>query len=192
MTEADFITRLKQGDFSAFEELLRQSGDQVFNTALSFVQNRHDAEDISQEVFIEVYQSIRRFNEQSKLSTWIYRIAVSKSLEFLRRKKAKKRLGFVQGLFGKEHTLNKSDDSIFYHPGVQLENKERTAILFQAVGQLPENQRTAFLLNKVEGLSYAEVAEIMKLSLSSVESLMVRARRNLQGLLADYYHKNEK
>jgi len=191
MTETEFVAKLKKGDFDAFDELVKQFGNQVFNTTISLLQNREDAEDITQEVFAEVFESVKLFNENAKLATWIYRIAVTKSLDHLRKKKAKKRFGFVQSIFGKEGAINKTDHSVFYHPSAQLENKERAAELFKAIDQLPENQRTAFTLHKLEDLSYAEVADIMKLSVSAVESLMVRAKQNLQETLTDYYKENK-
>ena len=78
----------------------------------------------------------------------------------------------------------------FLHPGVQMEQKEHAQALFAAINLLPDNQRVAFTLVKVEGLPYQEVGEVMSLSLSSIESLMFRARKNLQKLLENYYEKN--
>lgn len=80
----------------------------------------------------------------------------------------------------------------FVHPGIKLENKEEAKIVFQAIDQLPENQKVAFTLNKIEGLSYQEVGEVMKISLSSVESLIFRARTKLKTDLEAYYQKNYK
>jgi len=190
--EEQFIELLKQKDESAFSELVSQFGKRVYNTSLGILQNETDAEDISQEVFIEVFQSIESFKGESKLATWIYRIAVTKSLEFIRKKNRKKRLAVVKRLFGSEGVLPQKDKAHFYHPGVQLENKERAAILFSAIDKLPENQKTAFVLAKIEHLSYVEITEVMKISLSSVESLMFRAKQNLQKTLSDYYEQNEK
>ena len=151
------------------------------------MQNTEDAEDITQEVFIQVYHSVQQFKGDSKISTWLYRITVSKSLDFLRSKKRKKRFAFVQSLFGTESTEPLVEQATFVHPGVQLENKERAGILFKAIDKLPENHKVAFTLNKVEGLSYQEVAEVMQLSVSSVESLLFRAKNNLQDSLKNYY-----
>lgn len=192
MNEENLISLLKRQDQTAFKELVQQFSRRVYNTSLGILQNGEDAEDISQEVFIEVFQSIHQFKGESKLSTWIYRIAVTKSIEFIRRKNRKKRFAFVQSLFGMESELPSKDHVHFYHPGVQLENKERAAVLFRAIDQLPENQKTAFTLHKLENLSYAEITEVMHVSLSSVESLMFRAKKNLQKLLSDYYEENEK
>lgn len=192
MDEVSLIQSIRSGDPSAFHDLVEAFRDRVFNTVLGLLQQKEDAEDITQEVFIEIYRSISGFRGQAKLSTWIYRITVQKSLEFLRWKTRKKRSGIILHVFGKEDKELSSKFLHFNHPGVQLENKERSAILFLAISKLPLNQRTAFTLHKVEGLSYAEITGIMRVSLSSVESLMFRAKQNLQKLLSDYYDKNEK
>ena len=162
----------------------------VYNAALGILQNSDDAEDIAQEVFIQVFNSVKEFKGDCKLATWLYRISVTKSLDFLRAKKRKKRFGFMQSLFGEESNEPVIEQATFVHPGVQLENKERAGILFNAIAKLPENQKTAFTLNKVEGLSYQEIADVMEVSVSSVESLLFRAKGNLQKYLGDYY-KNE-
>jgi len=191
LEEKRFIENLKNGEPSAFNMLVDQYHDRVFNTAIGLLQNGEDAKDVSQEVFIEVLCSIPAFKMQSTLTTWIYRITVQKSLEWIRNKNRKKRFAIFISLFGKEDQIQKTDPAPFYHPGVLLENKERAAILFNAIGRLPLNQRTAFTLHKVELLSYTEIADVMQVSIPSVESLMHRAKQNLQRLLADYYEKNE-
>ncbi len=190
MEEAELIRLLANRDEGAFKILIRDYSERVYNTALSIVQNEHDAEDVTQEVFIEVFQSIGKFKSESRLTTWIYRIAVTKSLEFIRKKKRQKRHGILSSLFKKNETEPIKEAIHFHHPGAQLENKERLAILFAAINQLPENQKTAFLLSKTENLSYAEISEIMRLSVSSVESLLFRAKQNLRKLLEDYYKEN--
>ncbi len=190
--DTDLTRKLIEGDRISFENLVKQFKNKVFNTSLSILQNVEDAEDITQEVFVEVFQSVKNFKGESKLSTWIYRIAVSKSLEFLRWKNRKKRFGFMQSLLYNNLTESILEIPNFFHPGIQLENKERAAILFAAINKLPENQKTAFILHKIEGLSYAEVADVMHATVSSVESLLFRAKQSLQKLLGDYYEKNEK
>lgn len=191
LDELNCINRIKNGDTQAFRELVEHFRDRVFNTSLGLLQNCEDAEDVSQEVFLEIYQSLRQFRGASKLSTWIYRIVLRKSLEHIRSAKRKKRAGLMADLFGKENHLPVTNSSPFYHPGVKLENKERAAVLFEAISRLPDNQRMAFTMHKLESLNYSEIAEIMKISLSSVESLMFRAKHNLQKLLAVYYEKNK-
>lgn len=186
MNEWTLIEQLKKGDEAAFKTIVDTWENMVYNTALGIVQNAEDAEDITQEVFVQVYQSISSFKGDSKFSTWLYRITVTKSLDHQRKKKRKKRFAFVRSLFGddSEVLINPPD---FNHPGVMLDKKEDAATLFKVISQLPENQRVAFTLHKLEGLSYQEVSEIMQTSLSSVESLMHRAKTNLRKNLEDYY-----
>lgn len=191
MTEQARIEELKTGNEAAFRNLVEEFQKRVYNTCVGLLQNTEDAEDVTQEVFVSVFQSIHGFKGESRLSTWIYRIAVTKSLEFTRAKNRKKRFAFVQSIFSGEGEI-KTDTPHFYHPGVQLENKERAAVLFAAIDQLAENQKTAFILHKLEDLSYQEIAEVMNVTVSSVESLMFRAKQNLQKKLGDYYEKNEK
>lgn len=158
----------------------------VYNTAIGYLQSSEDAEDVAQEVFMQVFESATSFKGDSKISTWIYRITISKCLDHLRRKKRKKRFAFVQSLYGKNDNLM-IDPPDFFHPGIKAENKENAQILFKAMNNLPENQRTAFVLNKMENLSYREIGEIMNSSESAIDSLLQRAKKNLQITLKEYY-----
>ena len=163
--------------------LVTHHGDRVYNTVLGMMQSAEDAEDVAQEVFISVFQHVGSFRGDAKLGTWLYRIAITKSLEALRRK------GLKQSRMNTE--LNDADGmhaGSFQHPGVALENREKAGILFCALERLPETQKTAFVLHKTEGLSYAEIAAVMELTLPAVESLIYRARQGLQKLLASFYH----
>jgi RNA polymerase sigma factor (sigma-70 family) len=190
LDERILVEQLKQGEEAAFKQIVESWQNMVYNTAMGILQNAEDAEDVAQEVFVQVFESIKSFKAESKLSTWLYRITVSKSLDHLRRKKRKKRFAFIQSLFGSdEKTAIEAPD--FHHPGVTLDNKERAAVLFKAINQLPENQKIAFTLHKQEGLSYQEVSEVMKTSLSSIESLMHRAKNNLKKWLINYYENND-
>ena len=186
MTEKELIVLLKQKDRQAFKEIVEQWKDMVYNTALGVLQNEEDAEDIAQEVFIQVFESINDFREESKFSTWIYRITITKSLDFIRRKKRKKRFAWIQGLYG-ENDDEMVDSPDFMHPGIKMENKEDAAILFKAIEKLPEKQKAAFILNKVENLSYAEIAEIMGTTSVAVDSLFQRSKTNLRKELSGFY-----
>lgn len=188
MNQPELIEQLKQGEDAAFKKLVDEYEGMVYNTVLGIVQNEDDADDVTQEVFIQVYQSVSSFKGDSKFSTWLYRIAVTKALDHEKRKKRKKRFAFVQNLFGNgaEEIIQPSD---FNHPGILMEKKERAAELFGALKQLPDNQRIAFTLHKLEGQSYQEIAEIMNTTLFSVESLMARAKTNLKKTLVNYYEK---
>jgi RNA polymerase sigma factor (sigma-70 family) len=182
----ELINKLKRGDQSAFTAVVNMYQDMVYNTAIGIVQNADDADDITQEVFVQVYLSINSFKGESKLSTWLYRITISKALDHAKKKKRKKRFGIVYSLFG-GHDNEQLHPVEFNHPGVKLEKKERAGELFKALQQLPDKQRVAFTLHKIEGQSYQEIAEIMNTSLYAVESLMGRAKHNLKKILSRYY-----
>jgi RNA polymerase sigma-70 factor (ECF subfamily) len=183
---------LKKGNESAFSELLDEFQQKVFHTCLSFVPNKEDAEDIAQEVFLEVYRSINKFKGNSKLSTWIYKISTNKCLEFIRKKNTKKRFAFLQSISGNEVPMDKTNFfTEFNHPGILLENKERTETIYLAINSLPESQRVVFTLAKLDGKSYQEIAEITGKSISSVESIMFRAKKNLQKKLENFYKKEK-
>ncbi|MEP7237413.1 MAG: RNA polymerase sigma factor [Ferruginibacter sp.] len=184
MTEEELLFGLRHREESAFKELVTLFQDKVFNTALGLLQHHTEAEDTAQEVFIQVFRSIEQFKGDSLLSTWIYRITVTKSFDHLRSKKRKKRFGFLSSLFG-DNNQPVYEPEDFNHPGVLQENKEDAALLFKMIDQLPENQRTAFVLNKVEELSYREIAAILNTSESAVESLLQRAKQNLRKKLKD-------
>ncbi len=190
LKEDDLVNQLKKHNEDAFKTLVTYYQNKVYNLCYSYLRSRSEAEDLAQEVFIEVYQSIGNFRERSGLGTWIYRITVNKSLEYIRRLNRNKRWAFVYSLFGKEEYVARYHRDEM-HPGVKLENKERVTLLFSKIDELPEKQRTVFLLHKVEGQSYAEAAKIMETTVSSVESLMHRAKMNLRKSLREYY-KSEK
>ncbi|MGJ8593419.1 MAG: RNA polymerase sigma factor [Aquaticitalea sp.] len=191
MEEEQFIEELKGGGRNAFSKLIDQFEQKVFATCISFVPNREDAEDIAQEVFVEVFNSIDKFKGDSKLSTWIFRITTNKCLEFIRKRNTKKRFAFLQSISGNEMPLDKTNYfTEINHPGIQMENKETSDIIFRAINQLPEAQRIVFTLHKVDDKSHEEISEIIDKSVSSIESLMFRAKKNLQVILENYY-KND-
>lgn len=171
-----------KNDSNDFKTIYYQYSTLVYTVALNYLQNIEDAEEITQDVFVQLHQSLGKFNEKSSLKTWIYRITINKCLDFIKHKNSKKRF-FI---FGKKL---KSDYEIlnisnFEHPGIALENKEKSEILFAVINELTENQKTAFILSKIDGLSNPEISEIMQLSISSVESLIFRAKTTLKEKLA--------
>lgn len=176
------IDELKKGSPQAFRTLVERFSRDVVRTCYSFVHNAEDAEDLAQEVFIEVYQSVHRFREESELGTWIYRIAINKSLDALRRISRKKRIADLKSLL-----MFKSRSAGTPHQ--ELEEKERQTILREHIALLPENQRVALVLSRYDRLSNRHIADIMAVSESAVESLLHRARENLRKNLAKYFEK---
>jgi RNA polymerase sigma factor (sigma-70 family) len=162
----------------------------VYNVALHYLQNVEDAEEITQDVFVQIHNSLASFNENSSLKTWIYRITINKSLDFIKHKNSVKRF-FI---FGKKSENEKELESLsnFEHPGIELVNKENATILFSVINELTKNQKTAFILSKLDGLSNPEISEIMNISISSVESLIFRAKTTLKEKLSSKFENYRK
>lgn len=173
-----------------FEKIYREFHLLVFNVALNYLQNTEDAEEVTQDVFVKISNSLNNFNQKSSHKTWIYRITINQCLDFLKQKNSQKRF-FI---FGKKSQNEQEylNTSTFEHPGILLENQEDAALLFAVFNTLTENQKTAFLLSKLDGLSNPEIAEIMQLSISSVESLIFRAKASLQQKLAEKFNHYRK
>jgi len=173
-----------------FENIYNQYHVLVYNVALNYLQNIEDAEEITQDVFVQLHQSIDKFQNNSTLKTWIYRITINKCLDFIKHKNSKKRFFIFGNKSNSEIELQKVSN--FEHPGILMENKEDAEVLFGVINQLSENQKTAFVLSKLDGLSNPEIATIMEVSISSVESLVFRAKATLKEKLSlkfDNYRK---
>lgn len=190
MSETDLIKGIQQGDRLAFRTMVESYQKMVVNTCLGIVHHQADAEDLAQDVFLEVYRNSGQFRGNAKLSTWLYRIAVNRSLNFVRNNRKKRFWQSLEETFkgGKNSSLEISDNRSD-QPDHEITDRQSKEILYQAIDRLSENQRIAFTLNKYEDLSYQQIAEIMDISLSSVESLIHRAKKNLQDQLYECYKK---
>lgn len=174
-----------------FESIVKQNQEKVRNICFRYVNNVDDADDIAQEVFIQVFESISHFREEAQISTWIYRIAVNKSLDFIRSKNRKKRFAQLTSLFKSDEEESIIEIPSFETPDKELDKKERREVVNFALNKLPENQKTVIVLSKYEGFSNSEISKIMDLSLSAVEALMHRAKKNLHKELYNYFEKNK-
>jgi len=190
LSEERIVARLKTDDREAFRILVERYQDRVINTCYGFLHNRQDAEDTAQEVFLEIFRSIGSFRESARLGTWIYRIAIAKSLDLLRKMKRKKRLAVLVRFFSDENSAGEEPVETT-NPHRLLEEKERAQILKAGVDSLVENQRIALILHRYQGFQYNEIAEIMGISLGAVESLLHRAKKNLQKNLYKYFERQQ-
>ncbi len=165
---------IAEGDKLAFRQFYALFNEKIYNTAISYVQNEADAEEITQDVFLKIYQNALKFKGDAAVSTWVYRITVNTALNVVRKKN---RFSFLK--------LGKAESTIpdFDHPGILLEQKEDAKLLFAEIKTLPTNQQTAFILSLMEGLPRQEVATIMATTLKAVESLLQRAKKNLRAKL---------
>lgn len=177
MDDSEWLERLKANDKSAFNELVQKYGNTILNTCYKFLLNKKDAEDISQEVFIEIFQSIKKFQGNSALSTWIYRIAVTKCLDELKKQKRKKRISSFNKIIHLDEVANWIAGGT--KPDKELQGKEKMKEVMQALNTLPDSQRVAYTLSKIDGYSNPEIAEILNTTVESVESLIYRAKKKV-------------
>lgn len=173
MEETKVIEHLKNGDEFIFKYVYDQHIRMVFAVCYKMTGNKEETKDLTQDVFIKVFSSINSFREDSKLSTWIYRIAVNVCINSQRRKKIVKFLSL--DLWDEEKVIASGNIS----PAKSIENSELRNIIQEALNRLPVKQKTALILSRYEEKSYKEIAEIMEISLPAVESLIFRAKENL-------------
>jgi len=179
MNERDLIKELRGGNRAAFKELFDSFSTLVYNVTYRMLQNKQDAEDVTQEVFFQAYKSLKHFRAESQLSTWLYRIAVNRSLNHERKRKLERWLSL---------DFEASEDSAVNsgYPGTTedgpddaMEKKDVERIVQEAINSLPDQQRIAILLHRYEELSYEEIAKIMGVTVASVESRLHRAKQTL-------------
>ncbi len=178
------MERIAGGDQDAFEILVNRHQTSILNLIYRYVGNRTQAKDLAQEVFIKVWQGAESYEPKAKFTTWVYRITVNLCLNELKSAKGGK---WVQ-LTTEEEARKRADDEIHPEGSLSPEDlllaEERSRQISEALQTLPENQRMALILKRYDNLSYDEIGKIMECSFSAVESLLVRAKRNLQEKLA--------
>ncbi len=179
----NWIKLLSDDKERAYRLLVSAYGQKVYNTCLRMTFHETDAQDLTQEVFTAIYLSIDSYKGDSTLSTWIYSITTNKAKEFIRYKLRDKRNAAQTSSLDWIRSNSGFDVSHENTPEEEFIQYERVQLLFAAIEELADNQRIAYTLNKLDGLSYGEVAEVMGLSLQSVESLLFRAKQNLKKIL---------
>lgn len=183
MEEKQIIEHLKNGDEFIYKYVYDLYTRMVYNVCVRMLGNKEEAEDLTQDVFVKVFNSINNFREDSKLSTWIYRIAVNISINKLRRKKV---INFLSLDFWEDEKGEKEMADNSPSPENILEKSELQQIVQEAINSLPAKQKSAIILSRYEELSYKEISRIMELGLSAVESLIFRAKENLAKKLISY------
>lgn len=180
MTDEALISGIIDKNQLYFKIFVEKYQSLVLNTCFHFTHNKNDAEDITQEVFIKAYQTIEKFTFQSKISTWLYRIAVNKSLNFIRDNKKRTIFKSLESFFSTNAKYDPPTEDTLAEDAYNDIKTQRLALLRNAIHLLPENQKTAFILHNYESISYKEIATIMDLSIASVEGLIHRAKLNIQ------------
>ena len=177
-SEFDLIRAIADGDQTAFEQLVRRYQAPLISFSYRYVGDLPSAQDLTQEVFVRIFQAAPRFKPKAKVSSWVFKIAYNLSANELKRRK---RMGefHAQISSGDWNALGKP----LRNHRAEETNREMEARLMTALGELPEKQRAALLLKINEGLSYREISTILDVSVASVESLIFRARSRLKQLV---------
>jgi RNA polymerase sigma-70 factor (ECF subfamily) len=193
MTDNEVIRLILQGDRDKFRIFVEKYTSMVFRTCLGFLHDKDDADDLTQDIFIQTYQSLHSFKGEATFSTWIYRIAINASLNKVRKNSGNPILNRLDILFGsgkeKEISLPVYETE---NPESILIRQEHNKWVQDALDSLPENQRTALVLSKYDDLSQKEIAEIMRTTEGAVEALIQRAKTNLRLKLSSSYKKSTK
>lgn len=174
------MARIAKGDADAFEILVNRHQTSVLNLIYRFIGDRTQAKDLAQEVFLRVWQAAKTYKPEAKFTTWLYRITANLCLNELKSSRRRKLFQFLQFGEDQENTIEEVLVDASPSPEDLLLAKERSHQVSDALQSLPENQRMALILKRYDDLSYEEIARILNCSVPAVESLLVRAKRNLQ------------
>jgi RNA polymerase sigma-70 factor (ECF subfamily) len=183
------VERVRGGDVSAYDTLVRKYERQIFRIALHITQNREDAEDVMQDAFLKAYQKLDQFQGNSKFYTWLVRIAVNESLMRLRKRRTGKMVSIDEDMETEEGSVPRDLADWAPNPEQNYNQSELAEILRKTVQGLPPGFRVVFALRDVEGLSTEETAETLGLSVPAVKSRLLRARLQLRERLSRYFHK---
>jgi RNA polymerase sigma-70 factor (ECF subfamily) len=184
--DAELMLRVKQGDVHAFEQLVEKYKQPVVNLIARTLNDPSEAEDIAQNVFIQVYKSAPRYKVSARFSTWLYTIARNLSLNEIRRRSRRPADSIEQSAGGEDALVRQFEDVRSPAAPESLLQNELELKIQEALQQLPENQRTAILLCRQEELSYEEIARVLGCSLSATKSLIHRGRETLKQRLKPY------
>ena len=177
--DSELVVQLQGGSEVAFRTLVERYQSRIYRTIFSLLRNPEEAEDVAQEVFVEVYQTIGRFRGEAALSTWLYRLATSRALKNRRRANAKKRFAYLTSLLGFDNdVLHEPPDHA--HPLALLEGQQQLQLLLAHLARLPDQQQVAFTLRHEQELSYEQIAAVLGTTVAAVESLLFRARQTLR------------
>ena len=177
--DAELVRQLQDGSEAAFRTLVERYQNRIYRTVYSLLRNPEEAEDVAQEVFVEVYKTIGRFRGDAALSTWLYRLATSRALRNRRRARAQKRFAYFTSLLGFDNgVLPEPPDHA--HPQALLEGQQQFQLLLAHVARLPDQQQLAFTLRHEQELSYEQIAAVLGTTVAAVESLLFRARNTLR------------
>lgn len=180
------VAAVRNGDTTAYRGLVERYQTRVYHLVFGMVRNREDAREITQEAFVKAYRSLHAFRDESRFYTWLYRIAMNLTIDFVRRRDKGPVSGAEEDVAVREPDGAVAEVHHAESPRRAYERKELHAAILAAVGELPEDQRQVVLLREIDGLSYKEIAEIVGVPEGTVMSRLFYARKKLQTALAPF------
>lgn len=180
-----FVRRFKKGDMRAFDFLVKKYSRRIYNTILRMVKNDSQAEDLTQDTFLQAFKSLKKFREQSSFYTWIYRIAVNKTLNHI--KVSKKSLAILnQDIHTDRGNIEREIEDAKSDPNSLVQQGELRSVIETAVRGLTEKNRIVFVLKEMDGFTYTEISEMTGISEQTVRTRIHRAKKDLQEVLKPY------
>jgi RNA polymerase sigma-70 factor (ECF subfamily) len=186
VAEIELVKRARRGDLIAYDDLVRRYQERIYATIYHMTSNHEDANDLAQEAFIKAFQALRSFKGGSSFYTWVYRIAVNKTLNFLKQRKQKTQMSLDDLDFNAEHDPDLVALISDKTPRREVDLAELQEELNVAMQKLSEPHRLVVTLHDVQGLSHEEIAKIMDCNIGTVRSRLFYARQQLQAYLSDY------
>lgn len=185
--DAELILRINEGDFEAFERLVRKYQARVYHHCLKFLNSQDDAEDALQETFLQVHKSLKKFRGEAAFSTWLIKIATNNCLMRLRKKKKVDFVSIDKPIEINGSQLPREIVDWSKNPFIQLSGDEVKKILDNAIASLPDDKRVVLILKDVEGFSNIEIGETLGMSVAAVKSRLHRARLFVRDILSKYF-----
>jgi RNA polymerase sigma-70 factor (ECF subfamily) len=184
--ELDLVRRAREGDLAAYDDLVKRYQERIYATVYHMTSNHEDANDLAQEAFIKAFHALKSFKGGSSFYTWVYRIAVNKTINFLKQRKNKSLLSLDDIDFNAEHDPDLMALISEKTPRREISLTELQEKLNEAMQKLSEHHRLVVTLHDVQGLSHEEIAKIMDCNIGTVRSRLFYARQQLQAYLSDY------
>src|ERR1044071_6709105 len=184
--DTELVGRARRGDLEAYDELIRRYQERIYATIYHMTSNHEDANDLAQEAFIKAFQALKSLKGGSSFYTWVYRIAVNKTINFLKQRKNKSQISLNDLDFNAEHDPDLVALISEKTPRREINLTELQEKLNAAMQKLSEPHRLVVTLHDVQGLSHEEIAKIMDCNIGTVRSRLFYARQQLQGFLSDY------
>jgi RNA polymerase sigma factor (sigma-70 family) len=184
--ERKLVTRAQAGDISAYDDLVRRYQERIYATIYHMTSNHEDANDLAQDTFIKAYRALQSFKGDSSFFTWVYRIAVNKTINFLKQRKKRTQMSLNDLDFNAEHDPDLVALVSEKNPRRDLNLAELQQKLNEAMQKLSDVHRLVVTLHDVQGLAHDEISKILDCNTGTVRSRLFYARQQLQAYLSDY------